>query len=58
MLGPDRWKLELADADRHDHLFLIPLIAITFVLGVYPQPVLDLVNVPVQQMLSTFTALN
>lgn len=58
MLGPDRWKLEIADADRHDHLFLIPLIAITLVLGVYPQPILDLLNGPVQDMLSTITALN
>jgi NADH-quinone oxidoreductase subunit M len=57
MLGPDRWKMEMHDADRRDHLFLVPLIAITLVLGLYPAPILDLVNGPVQQMLSTLTAL-
>lgn len=57
MLGPDRWKMDMADAGRNDHLFLVPLIAITLVLGFYPAPILDLVNGPVQQMLSTLTAL-
>jgi NADH:ubiquinone oxidoreductase subunit 4 (subunit M) len=50
--------MEMNDADRTDHLYLVPLIAITLVLGVYPAPILDLVNVPVQQLLSTLTALN
>ncbi len=58
MLGPDRWKMEMADAGGNDHLYLVPLIAITLVLGVYPAPILDLVNGPVQLMLSTLTALN
>jgi NADH-quinone oxidoreductase subunit M len=58
MLGPDRWKMEMHDADQRDHLFLVPLIAITLVLGLYPAPILDLVNGPVQQMLSTLTVLN
>jgi NADH:ubiquinone oxidoreductase subunit 4 (subunit M) len=49
--------MEMHDADRRDHLFLVPLIAITLVLGLYPAPILDLVNGPVQQMLSTLTAL-
>ena len=57
MLGPDRWKMGMLDADRKDHLILVPLIAITLVLGFYPAPILDLVNGPVQQLLSTLTAL-
>lgn len=57
MLGPDKWQLEVHDADGSDHLFLVPLIAVTLALGLYPAPILDLVNGPVQQMLSTFTVL-
>lgn len=58
MLGPDRWKLDMDDADGEDHFFLVPLIAITLFLGIYPAPILDLVNGPVQTMLATFTAMN
>jgi NADH-quinone oxidoreductase subunit M len=54
MLGPDRWKLEVRDADTTDHLFLVPLIAVTLLLGVYPAPILDLVDAPVQLLLSSF----
>lgn len=58
MLGPDRWKLDVPDADRTDHLMLVPLIAITLVLGVHPGPILDLVDAPVQLMLSSFPVPN
>ena len=50
MLGPDtRVKhgvllSEIADADANDHFFLVPLIAITLLLGFYPAPVLDLIQ--------------
>lgn len=57
MLGPDKWQLEMPDADPMDHLVLVPLIAITLVLGVYPAPILDLVNVPVNIMISSTSAL-
>ena len=58
MLGPEtRLKhgvaLPIADADSNDHLFLVPLIAITLILGFYPAPVLDLVQGSVQTLLST-----
>lgn len=52
MLGEDRWKMEIADADGIDHWVLVPLIAATFIIGVYPQPVLDLLDAPVQQLLT------
>ena len=58
MLGPENAKLPQAgDADQHDHLVLVPLIAVSLVLGVFPAPVLNLLDGSVQQMLSTFTAL-
>lgn len=58
MLGPEtRLKhgvaLPITDADSSDHLFLVPLIAITLVLGFYPAPVLDLVQSSVQTLLSS-----
>lgn len=59
MLGPEtRVKpgvllSEIADADANDHFFLVPLIAITLVLGFYPAPVLDLVQGSVQLLLSS-----
>lgn len=53
MLGPDKWKLEMHDASTRDHLYLVPLIAITLVLGVYPAPILKLVDAPVQFLLSS-----
>jgi len=54
MLGPENAKLpEAADADQADHLFLIPLIAITLVLGFFPAPVLNLVQGSVQTLLSS-----
>lgn len=58
MLGPDKWQLDMHDADRTDHLFLVPLIAITLVLGVYPGPILDLVNGPVNLMLSSIPGMH
>jgi len=58
MLGPENAKLlQAGDADQHDHLVLVPLIAVSLVLGVFPAPVLNLLDGSVQQMLSTFTAL-
>ncbi len=57
MLGPDRWKMDMPDADGNDHLFLVPLIAITLLFGIYPAPILDLINAPVQQLIDTLTAL-
>ena len=53
MLGPDKWQLDMPDASRRDHLFLVPLIAITLILGVYPEPILRLVDGPVQLLLSS-----
>ena len=55
MLGEDKWQLEMTDASLRDHLFLVPLIAITLILGFYPAPILDLVNAPVEQLLSTLS---
>lgn len=52
MLGPVNDKLTVSDADAEDHTFLVPLIAITLVLGVYPAPILALLDGPVQQLLS------
>lgn len=53
MLGPERANTRLADASARDHLYLVPLIALTIILGVHPAPVLDLVDAPVQQLLSS-----
>ncbi|MBK7384056.1 MAG: NADH-quinone oxidoreductase subunit M [Flavobacteriales bacterium] len=53
MLGPDKWQLEMPDASNRDHLFLVTLIAITLILGVYPAPILDLVDPSVQLLLSS-----
>lgn len=53
MLGPDKWKLEAPDASMRDHLYLVPLIAITLILGVYPAPILNLLDAPVQLLLSS-----
>lgn len=56
LLGLDR-KVAIADADGDEHFFLVPLIAITFLVGIFPNLVLKLVDGPVQQMLNAFTAL-
>lgn len=54
MLGPENTRLaNVADADQADHLFLVPLIAITLVLGFHPAPVLDLVEGSVQTLLNS-----
>ena len=52
MLGPENKSLHAVDADNTDHMFLIPLIAISLVLGFYPAPILQLLEAPVQQLLS------
>lgn len=52
MLGPVNERLQAGDADGTDHLFLVPLIAITLVLGLHPAPVLHLLDGPVQQLLT------
>lgn len=56
MLGPPRANLQLHDASTRDHLYLVPLIAITLILGVYPGPILELVDAPVLQLLSSLSA--
>jgi NADH-quinone oxidoreductase subunit M len=56
MLGPDR-GLEAADADGEEHFFLVPLIAVTLLLGVFPNVVLHLVDGPVQQLLNAMPPL-
>ncbi|MBK7295357.1 MAG: NADH-quinone oxidoreductase subunit M [Flavobacteriales bacterium] len=58
MLGPDKGHPDMQDADTTDHLFLVPLIAITLILGIYPAPILDLVNGPVQLMINAFPILH
>ncbi|MCB9178150.1 MAG: NADH-quinone oxidoreductase subunit M [Flavobacteriales bacterium] len=55
MLGPDRANVTLQDAGMRDHLYLVPLIAVTLILGVYPGPILELVDAPVQQLLSSLS---
>jgi NADH-quinone oxidoreductase subunit M len=56
MLGPDR-EIDVTDADDEEHFFLVPLIAITLLLGVFPNVILHLVDGPVQQVLNSFTSL-
>ncbi len=54
MLGPVNARLSTAaDADTTDHLFLVPLIAISLVLGFYPAPILHLIKGSVQALLSS-----
>jgi NADH-quinone oxidoreductase subunit M len=55
MLGPDRANLKLQDATTRDHLYLVPLIAVTLILGVHPGPILELVDAPVLQLLSSLS---
>ncbi|MBL7950219.1 MAG: NADH-quinone oxidoreductase subunit M [Flavobacteriales bacterium] len=55
MLGPDRTNVTLADASVRDHIYLVPLIAVTLILGVYPGPILELLDAPVQQLLSSLS---
>lgn len=55
MLGPDRTNVTLADASTRDHIYLVPLIAVTLILGVYPGPILELLDAPVQQLLSSLS---
>lgn len=57
MLGPDR-ELNVPDADGKEHFFLVPLIAVVLLVGVFPNVILHLVDGPVQQLLNSFTALN
>lgn len=52
MLGEDKWQLEMNDASLRDHLVLVPLIMVAFVLGAYPAPILDLIEGPVQHLIS------
>ncbi len=58
MLGTDKWEIEMSDVSLRDHLVLVPLVTLTFVLGVHPRPILDLVEGPVQVLLTSFPSLN
>jgi NADH-quinone oxidoreductase subunit M len=58
MLGTDKWAIEMNDVSLRDHLVLVPLVTLTFVLGVHPRPILDLVEGPVQVLLTSFPTLN
>jgi NADH-quinone oxidoreductase subunit M len=55
MLGPDRANVTLHDATTRDHLYLVPLIAVTLILGFHPGPILDLLDAPVLQLLSSLS---
>lgn len=55
MLGPDRANMQLQDATTRDHIYLVPLIAVTLILGVHPGPILELVDAPVLQLLSSLS---
>lgn len=58
MLGPENPGLgALPDASSGDHWVLVPLIAVTLVLGVHPRPVLQLIEAPVQFLLNSAPAL-
>ena len=48
---------EEAEEVDEEHFFLVPLIAITLLLGVFPNVILHLVDGPVQQLLNSFTSL-
>jgi NADH-quinone oxidoreductase subunit M len=51
MLGEKRPGMEnVTDLSRIDYIVLIPLITIILVLGIYPQPVFDLVEISVSTM--------
>ncbi len=51
MLGDKKPVLgNITDLTLHDYIILIPLIAIIFGLGIYPQPVFDLVEASVSSM--------
>jgi NADH-quinone oxidoreductase subunit M len=51
MLGEKRNGFDtVTDLSRIDYIILIPLIAIIFLLGIYPQPIFDLVDTSVKSM--------
>ncbi|HRP81570.1 MAG TPA: NADH-quinone oxidoreductase subunit M, partial [Flavobacteriales bacterium] len=56
LLGPDR-DVAIADADGEEHFMLVPLIAIIFLVGVFPNLVLKLVDAPVQLLLNSIPPL-
>ena len=56
LLGPAR-ELQVADADGEEHFFLVPLIAVIFLVGLFPNLVLSLVDGPVQQLLNSIPPL-
>ncbi len=56
LLGPER-QLAVADADDEEHFFLIPLIVVIFLVGVFPNIALHLVNGPVQHLLNSIPPL-
>ena len=56
MLGPDR-EVAFGDADGEEHFMLVPLIAIIFLVGVFPNLVLKLVDAPVQLLLNSIPPL-
>jgi NADH-quinone oxidoreductase subunit M len=58
MLGPVNEKLAANDADSTDHLVLVPLIAVTLILGVHPAPILHLLDGSVNEMLTLLSSLN
>jgi len=56
MLGDKKINFAtISDISPMDYLFLVPLIAIIFILGVYPQPVFDLVETSVNSMKNLLT---
>jgi NADH-quinone oxidoreductase subunit M len=46
---PDKWK-ELSDLDAREYIMFIPLVTIIIFLGVYPAPMLDLMNSSVNKI--------
>jgi NADH-quinone oxidoreductase subunit M len=48
---PEKWK-DLTDMDGREMVMLVPLAAIVIFLGIYPSPILDLMNASMNQLAS------
>lgn len=46
---PEKWK-DLTDMDGREMVMLVPLAAIVIFLGIYPSPILDLMNASMNQL--------
>jgi NADH:ubiquinone oxidoreductase subunit 4 (subunit M) len=55
MLGNSTGQTEVADLSSHEKLILYPIVILVFVIGIHPDPLLQISEAAVEDLLKIFS---